>query len=208
MKPIGIGNTPLNQPKLVLVEGPDDKRLLDALLNSISLSDIQIEPYWGIDKLPNYLKTLVITEYFITSVRVLAVVRDADNNFSSSFQSVSAALSHANLPAPASIDTSSSNHLSVKVLIIPPGSSTGNLEDLCLSSVSNDPAMPCVNSYFGCLESLDNFTLPSNLSKAKAYAFISSREKPYLRVGEAAVSGYWQLNNPVFDTLRDFLRNL
>ncbi len=49
------------------------------------------------------------------------------------------------------------------------------LEDLCLKSVEDDPAMECVQEYFDCIsDKLDD--LPKNISKAKARAFLASRE--------------------------------
>ena len=48
--------------------------------------------------------------------------------------------------------------------------------------------------------------MPSrNSDKARAHAFLASRTRPELRVGEAAEAGHWQLDSPVFDPLKSFL---
>ena len=51
------------------------------------------------------------------------------------------------------------------------------LEDLCLESVADDPAMPCLEEYFRCLEEqLEAGAFPSNPSKARVRAFLTSME--------------------------------
>ncbi len=42
----------------------------------------------------------------------------------------------------------------------------------------------------------------------KAHAFLASRYKPNLDLGEAAQKGYWQLDHAVFKPVRDFLQML
>jgi len=49
------------------------------------------------------------------------------------------------------------------------------LEDVCLQSVENDPAMCCVEEYFGCLKKRLS-ELRQNLSKARVRSFLVSRE--------------------------------
>jgi hypothetical protein len=49
------------------------------------------------------------------------------------------------------------------------------LEDLCLESVSEDPAMLCVDEYFRCLEERLEM-LPRNPSKARVRGFLASME--------------------------------
>lgn len=80
------------------------------------------------------------------------------------------------------------------------------LEDLCLQSVAGDPAMDCVEEYFGCLQKAG--VSPRNLPKAKMQAFLASREKAGLRLGEGAEKGYFDWENPTFNELREFLHSL
>ena len=63
------------------------------------------------------------------------------------------------------------------------------IETLCLRSVENDPAMPCVEAFFRCLEERGH-PLPSNLEKARTHAFLSTRTKPDLPMWTAALNDY------------------
>lgn len=81
------------------------------------------------------------------------------------------------------------------------------LETLCLQAVADQPAVDCVKEYFECLERRD-VDLSGNRTKAEVQAFLASRTKPGLLLGEAAHAGCWQLDSPVYDPLKQFLRNL
>jgi hypothetical protein len=60
-------------------------------------------------------------------------------------------------------------------MVLPGGDRPGMLEDVCLQSVENDPAMGCVEEYFGCLKKRLS-ELRQNLSKARVRSFLVSRE--------------------------------
>ncbi len=82
------------------------------------------------------------------------------------------------------------------------------LEDLCLKAVENDAAMSCVDEYFRCLED-QNITLKEvAIPKARLHTFLASREKPGLRLGEAAEKNDIPLDSPVFEPVVNFLRQL
>ena len=67
--------------------------------------------------------------------------------------------------------------------------------------------MPCVDEFLNCLKVTAG--LPSkNPDKARAHAFLASRDRPELGVGEAARASHWQLDSPVFEPLKCFLQAL
>ncbi|MBA7562750.1 MAG: hypothetical protein GH159_00700 [Dehalococcoidia bacterium] len=158
--------------------------------------------------MPANLQALSKASSFISTVQVLAIIRDADNDASAAFQSVCTALIQANLPVPAAALQPAGTKPIVRVMICPHGKASGMLEDICLDTVSTDPAISCVDSYFSCLSSISGFTLPNNMSKAKVHAFLSSRIEPDKRLGEAAEAGYWPFNNTACDSLKNFLLSL
>lgn len=207
MYPPGLGKIHLTQRKILIVEGKEDQMFFSSFLNSIAISDIQVLPIGGKTLLPSSLQALKAEPNFV-NVRVLAITRDANSNASSAFRSVCSALSNSNLPVPQNVLQPAGTNPTVKVMIIPPGSSSGKLEDICLQAVANDIAMPCVHSYFTCLLTIPNFIMPNDLSKAKVHTFLSSRTDPDKRLGEAAKAGYWPYNDPVFDPFKDFLSQL
>lgn len=83
----------------------------------------------------------------------------------------------------------------------------GALEDLCLQSVTQDPAMLCVGVYFQCLQK-QGLPMPSNLPKARVQAFLASRQEAGKRLGEAAQAGYLPWDDKAFEPVRNFLQQL
>ena len=76
-----------------------------------------------------------------------------------------------------------------------------------MQSVTRDPAMRCVDEYFECIERA-NGSLPNNMDKAKVQAFLASRDRPGLLVGQAAAAGYWPWTSDAFSHVRRFIQNL
>ena len=197
----------IEKPKLLLVEGIDEVRLFGALAKDIGAEDVQIRDYQGKDNLRRFLRVLPqITGY--SELESIGVTRDADENGDKAAESVRDALGAAGFPVPDSpLESANDGRIEVRYLIIPPNSKTGALEDVCLASVAGDPAMVCVESYFGCIERSELDGPRSTwVSKAKVHAFLSSREDPALRLGEAAERGLWAFDAPAFDPLKSVLR--
>src|SRR5690606_2273079 len=97
----------------------------------------------------------------------------------SAFDSVADALNSLKLGKPYKplVFTKTKPH--VGVIIVPPnGEGTGRmLEDLCLASVQDDPAIACVNTYYECLQQV-GINLPTKeIPKGWVHTFLASREK-------------------------------
>jgi hypothetical protein len=193
--------------KQLLVEGRDAVAFFRALLKHLDLSEVQIQDFGGISELRPFLKALSNEPGFWGKITSLGIIRDAENNPQGAFQSVRDSLLAANLPAPAKTVVSTGANPQVSVLILPDAAAPGMLESLCLAAVEKDPAMQCVDQYFNCLKQ-QKAGLPNNLTKARLHAFLSSRPKPDLLVGQAASTGYFPWNHPVFDQVKQFLQSL
>lgn len=194
----------ITEPKVLIVEGKDDKNFFEALINHLGLLKIQVKDIGGKTQLKDRLKALVQTSGF-TQVTSLGVVRDANDDHVAAFQSVCAALQNANLPVPERPWMAVGNEPKIVVLILPKENENGILEDLCLEAANSDPAMPCVNQYFECIKK-QSLNPPSNLSKAMVHAFLASRPDPDLRLGEAAQKGYWPFEDDAFKQVKTFLQ--
>ena len=81
------------------------------------------------------------------------------------------------------------------------------LEDLCLESVKNSPAFPCVGAYFQCAFRT-SARQPGNFAKAYLHAWLASEVEPDKRLGEAAEAGYWPWQSPAFAAFGQFLLGL
>lgn len=193
----------IEQAKLLVVEGADDARLFNALLRHIGVSGIQVVDAGGKNNIRQTLRVIAQSPGF-SAVSSIGVVRDADVNADSAFQSVRDALRAANLPSPDAPLSLAEGDIRVAVLIAPYGESSGAIEDVCLESVAGDAAMGCVQDYFSCLND-NGVEQPGNMPKAEAQAFLASRERPGLRLGEAASAGYWDFDHIAFEPFKTLL---
>lgn len=195
----------IEQAKLLVVEGADDARLFNALLSHIGVSGIQVVDAGGKDKIRQTLKVIPSSPNY-SKVSSIGVVRDADANAGRAFQSVQDALRDANLPSPDAPLSLVGTAIRVAVLIAPYGEPSGTIEDVCLESVAGDAAMRCVRDYLNCIkDSVAEAERPNNLRKAEAQAFLASRERPGLRLGEAASAGYWDFEHAAFEPFKRLL---
>jgi hypothetical protein len=201
--------SPITKPKLLVVEGADDNRFLAALLKSLRMGDdFDIRDLEGKGNFGEALRFLPAASGF-TQINSLGIVCDADQDAQSAFLSIRNILRNTLLSVPDRPMTITAGNPRVAVFIWPNCSVSGTLETLCLSSVENDPAMPCVRQYFECLR--DQMpALPKTIEKAQLHAFLlhtflASREKPGLRIGEAAEKHYWDWDHPAFDPIKQFL---
>ncbi|MGB9845753.1 MAG: DUF3226 domain-containing protein, partial [Methanothermobacter tenebrarum] len=92
----------------------------------------------------------------------------------------------------------------VSILLIPGIDEKGSLEDLCLKTVADDPAISCLESYINCLKN-NGLVLQSNISKAKLQTFLASRREFIPDLGIAAKKSIWPFYNPVFNKIKKFL---
>ena len=196
----------IEHSKILVVEGNDDEYLFRALLSHIRLYGVQIVNARGKDNIRRSIAVIRQSPDF-GAVSSLGVVRDADTNAASAFQSVRDALVSVGLSAPTEPLTPAAGDPTTVALILPYGENSGTIEDVCLASVADDEAMPCVDEYMRCI-SEQSTQQSSSPSKAKAQAFLSSRARPGLLLGQAANRGYWNFDHSAFNPLKDLLRML
>jgi hypothetical protein len=197
----------IKKPNLLIVEGKDEENVFAKLLEHLHLAEIQTLPIGGKTLLRDQLALLRKESNFKGMVRSIGVVRDADDNSDSAFQSVCDALKDNHLPAPKSPLETTDTVPAITVMILPGGNQRGSLETILMQSVEQDPAMECVRQYFECLEK-KKVPEPKAIAKANAHAFLASREAPDKRVGEAAQAGYWPFDSAVFNPVKEFLRQI
>lgn len=208
MLPDGLGaphsRAPITYEKVLAVEGHDAFQFFKALLRQLSLlTDIEIRNFGGVDDLSDFLNLLIITPGF-DRVTSLGIVRDAETNADSAFQSVRGKLAMAALSVPEHPVSIADGNPKVSVFILPDCENPGMLETLCLRAVSDDMGMACVEEYFNCTKS-QGLALPSNMPKAQVQAFLASKPRPGLLLGQAAHEGYWPWDHPALDKIKQFL---
>ena len=196
----------IEQPKQLLVEGNDQRNFFEALLKHLNCQDIQIHNFGGVDELPAFLRGFTGSTGY-SSVTSLGIVRDAEGDENSAWQSVQSALQRAGMPVPARVGQRSAEIPYVSVLILPGGNQPGMLETVLNQTFSDDPVNTCINDFFACVERLPGkrIHIPD---KARARAYMWAREKPHVSVGVAAQAGYWDFSHEAFAPLRSFLTAL
>lgn len=171
-----MGSGPITKPKLLLVEGKDEKIFFSQMINHLGLKDIELWEVGGKDNFGTRLQILIRGPGHENLLSV-GIVRDADENPNGAFDSICSALNANELPVPLAPLQSIGDSPRIMVMILPGKGNKGMLEDLCLASIAEDPAMNCVEEYFRCLEEqIDPEVFPSNPAKARVRAFLSAME--------------------------------
>ena len=193
---------------LLVHEGvASDLHVLGALLRHAGIQGLQPLALGGQSKMRGFFKSLALSPHFKDSVRSLGIVLDAESDATATFQKVRDALIAAGLSAPAAPGEIAVGLPYVGVFLVPDNKSPGMIETLCLRSVEGDPAWNCLDVFFNCVRERGG-TLPTNIDKARAQAFLSTRPQPDLPVGLAALEGYWKFESAAFTPLVGFLREL
>ncbi|MBN1697661.1 MAG: hypothetical protein JW881_09120 [Spirochaetales bacterium] len=158
-----------------MVEGKDECNFFSEIVEKERLL-IQIEDYKGKANLKNYLESLKKRTGHET-ITSIGIEQDADNDPDAAYDSICHALKSASYPGPDQ-EKKNRNEIKVTILIIPDRDKKGMLEDICLSSIKDDPHMSCVEAYMNCIrEKTDNFhDLHINQAKTKIRSFLISRE--------------------------------
>lgn len=208
----------LNRDKVLLVEGKDEVNFFHALLKFQQINDVQVIEIGGKDKFKSEFPAFIKSPGF-DNVKIYSIIRDADENVRSTFQSIKNILRKYKQPIPNEIEEFvEHDDRKVGIFIMPGKRAEGMLEDLCLATVSDHPIIPCIDSYIECIkdklsqektpsEEATEFELPRNISKAKTHIFISSMPELVNSVGLAALKGYWSLAHPSLNDLKKFLDN-
>ncbi len=197
---------PIEKPKQLLVEGPDEIAFFQYLLRHLEIVDIQIQSYGGVNSLKKWFKAFVRMPNFYT-VKSVGIIQDADESANSAFERVCNVLIHAGHKKPDAPFSLSSGNPRINVGILSgPNAQSGMLEDLCLMTVEDDSAMECVTDYLDCLQTRSK--PPKNLAKAKLQAFLASRGEPIIGLRRAAEKGEWNWDHPALTPIVEFLKSL
>ena len=212
---------------LILGEGEDEIGFFRSLVKHLALPGIIVEPYvyikkgrdglehpiTGVAAASRTIKALRVRHDFDRITRICATRDVDDEQITNVMRSLGDAFGKAGLPTPdqPSSIAGSGDGVRVGVFLLPGQGRGGILEDLCLDAIRDDPAWPCLESYFTCLDErgVQRSGLASMISKAKIHAWLASREDATLaRLGIAAEKGYIDWEHTAFGPLKNFLREL
>ena len=192
--------------KLLVVEGKDDKNFFETLLLHLNIPGVKIRDVEGKDNFNVSLPDLLKAPGF-SNLTHLAVIRDEnrDNAFKSVCNILKEKMRFSNIPPKNGQFITGTP--AVGVFIMPGNNIEGSmLEDLCLKTVEDHPAMKCVNQFETCLKKLAE--PPKNFSKAKAHAFLAAQPDSPATVGRGAQKKCWNLDSSALNELKKFLNHL
>ena len=191
----------------LLVEGNDQRNFFEAFTRHLSISNVQIQNFGGVNELRDFLEGLVSATGFRETVQSIGIVRDAEMSARGAFQSVQSALSNAALPTPNRPAERTGTSPAITVLILPGDDRQGMLETLLCESFAATPVEDCIDDFFKCVESLPDMSI-DRPDKARAHAYLTTKPNPHFSVGVAAKNDYWDLDHSVFSPVRDFLQTI
>ena len=189
--------------KLMAVEGDDEVNFFESFLKHMGITEVEVHQVGGKTQFKNKLPALAKTPGF-SDVDVFAVIRDADESAEGAFDSIKNFLKKENLSPPEQMNTFAHETPKVGIFIMPGNSDTGMLEDLCLRTVRDNPALRCANAFVDCCESSLE-SPPKNIAKAKALTFLAAMPKVVNSVGIGAHKGYWDFDSGELAELKRFL---
>ena len=206
---MSLSRVTIQKERLLLVEGKDDRKFLTRIARLTNPPDsIQIIEIQGTLTHPK-LNAVIFLPDFNSKVKALGIVRDADTNFSSAFQSVTNFLTRLNLPSPGAGQLFASNqNIKVGVFIFPNNAQPGALENLILGALNTQypNQMQCVASYLQCLTNHGHIVQKQN--KANVHSFLATYKEPGISLGDAALENYWSSTDSAFTEIKSFLQQL
>lgn len=181
----------------VFVEGPSDKQFVECLLRQLNLAEIETQKIGGgFSKLQN-VQNAILRER--DNGRRIALILDADGNFDTRCDEVRDRVKELELPVDEDDFFLMPNHRD-------PGSLEEVLEQMAVGD--HDAVHGCFEDYGNCLTNLKASYRKPDL-KAKIYAYceaLGTEPKPDCR--QYTDAGFWNLDAPVLDPLKKFLRGL
>ena len=202
---ISCATLTISQPKVLIVEGKDDANFFEALIKHLNLQSIQVIPINGKQTLKSKIAAIKAIPGFTSKVTSIGLALDADDDCNNAFRSVTNCLRSLGFSIPKEPLQTAGDNPKVSIMLLPSYNTNGMLEDLCLKSIQNDAAMPCLEAFFQCANVKD---ITQNMAKAKVHAFLATRAMPDKRLGEAALANYWPFNDPAFNEVKDFVSML
>ena len=175
-----------SHPRVLLVEGPDDKHVVIHLRERSGLAqNFEIVEKEGINSLLDSIEV----EVDIPGRTVLGIVLDANDNPNARWQALTDRLNrlrqedHFDLPElpsrPEPSGTIIEGRLRIGIWLMPDNRSTGELEDFVGSMIpSGDPVWPFSEAYIEGMPPAERKFAPGKIQRAKVHAWLATREEP------------------------------
>ncbi len=210
----------INKDKLIIVEGDDDSKIVDFLLKSLQINSIQTICIGGKDKLKDKDAINRLSVSLKTSksrkieLKALGIVLDADEKGSiSTFQKICSFIRKLNtldingisFDIPKKCAEFTHCKIPVGIYIMPDCISCGMIETLCLQAPS-DFALYEKSKEF--IESINSELNHKEKRIVQSYISIAAKDRVYRMIGNAFEAGLFDIKNPAFDKIKNFLTEM
>ncbi|MFH1862224.1 MAG: DUF3226 domain-containing protein [bacterium] len=194
------------EPKLLIVEGKDDKLFFESMITFFKIPSIQVFSVNGKSNFKPKLHAIIQSPGFHELISDIGIIRDADDNCQNSFKSIQGTLRKEKLPTPSRLMEKTAGKPSIQIIILPNNRDNGMLEDICLQSIAQN-SIKCIEEYISCMQGC-NELLSKNLSKTKVYTYLAAQEDPRADLGVSAAQNSWNFDHQAFAEIRKFLQKL
>lgn len=194
--------------KLLLVEGPDDKHVVEHLRRRLA-SDLtfQCEDKGGNDQL---LKAISV-EMKLQGRLALGIVADANDDFAGRWQAIGSRLDRTKVPLPSRPEhggTIIDGDPRVGVWLMPNNARSGELENFVAELVpKNDPVWPLAERYIDGIPGEHRPFSSRKELRAKLHAWLATRQEPR-RMGAAIGTAELDADAPLAGEFAGWLRAL
>ena len=200
---------PIEKEKLLLAEGKDAFHFFcHACSFYREVEDVQVMDFRSISELTNFLLDLTIMDKF-DEVDTIVIARDAEKDAEAAKDSIQTSMTKAEIPLPEkSFEYTANDTMKTAFMIFPgPKQKDGTLEDLCLSTVENDPLLECVNDYLECAKAKgEQF---SRIHKNKLHCFLAGKnDYAGLPISHAFKAKVWPPEHPALEPFKRIIREM
>ena len=168
-----------------------------------ALEGIQIQNFGGVTQLGEFLKGFVKMSDF-SGVTSVGIIRDAEGKAADAFKSVQGCLKDARLDVPRMTRERVGERPAITVMVLPGDNQAGMLETLLCETFRDEGVCTCIDTFFKCVEEVQREAVHRPY-KARARAYLATKQDPHLSIGVAAQRGYWNLDHPALQPLCEFL---
>lgn len=190
--------------RIMAVEGKDEVHFFTCLLNYLGKENFEIVDIGGTVQFNDKYPALIKRSGF-SRVEKLAIIRDAEDSAENAFKSIKNIMLKERITPPERPGQFSSGRPNIGIFIMPGDFKKGMLEDLCLRTVKDNPALKCAEAFIECALKLNH--PPKNIAKAKAQAFLAVMPEIVSSVGIGAEKDYWDFSSDELKNLKIFLND-
>lgn len=193
---------------IILVEGKDDALLLDRLLLTINApqSSFRVIVCGGFSAIEKHLNLISKSIEFMTSIKRIAVITDADEDFKTRYDTIVKCLTRCHMGTPASGSWCEHGNKKYGLFIFPNNCDPGDLEEFALKNIRDQDLIDCIKSFLEPLLNANPELGKHSKRQMQVYLAVKSKRIRHT-VGWAFKDGTIEASKDCFPSLLGFLED-